>query len=568
MPPLPDEVATTSDPEHAIDSGRTSALAGAGIFLSRIFGLVREIAINGFLGAGGVADAFRAATRIPNLLQNLLGEGTLSAAFIPVYSKLVAEGDEEQAGRLAGAVFGLLAVLSGILVVVGVTMADQLTTLVAWGLPPDTRDLTVSLVQITTVGVGFLVLSAWCLGVLNTHRRFFLSYVAPVVWNCAQIAAMVAVFAATRGEPAGERTEAIAVGLAWGMTIGGLLQFVIQLPTVVRVSGRIRPSLDVRHPAVKRVLTRFGPAVVGRGAVAISSYLELVLASFLAAGGLALLTSAQALYLLPIGLFALSVSAAELPELSRSDPEEFQGRLTKALSRMQFFVLFTLVVYLCGGRMIVELLFQRGQFTAEDTVAIWAILAAYCLGLLAVTSSRLVQSTLFALGDTKGPAMIVIVRDVVGGVLAVALMFQFDRLVVTPTGIEGWNLLPAPIEPLPDAVRDLDGPPHLGAVGIALAASVGNWIEYGLLRLRMHRHHLGAEVPRLAPVLLRLALPATAAAAIAACGTALGGTVSVWLVGPVALGLAGVAYVLLAKARGNPQAEGLVAAARRRVPHR
>ncbi|MCB1376408.1 MAG: hypothetical protein KDJ78_19930, partial [Rhodobacteraceae bacterium] len=204
--------------------------------------------------------------------------------------------------------------------------------------------------------------------------------------------------------------------------------------------------------------------VLGRGVVAISSYLELVLASFLAVGAVSALSIAQVLYILPISLFALAISAAELPELSRAGGHAVADRLVPALSRMLFFVVAALVVYLCGGRLVVGMLFQRGAFGPEDTTLVWAILAAYCFGLLAVCVSRLLQNTLFALGDTKGPAVIVLVRSVVGAAVTVVLMFQLDNIVVTATAISGWDALPAAIAPLPDAIREDDTLPlRMGA---------------------------------------------------------------------------------------------------------
>src|SRR5690349_9897989 len=165
--------------------GRHAFLVATGIFLSRIAGLVRERAIAHFLGNSFAADALRGALRIPNILQNLFGEGVLSASFIPVYAKLVAQGEEEESGRVAGAVFSLLALVTSVLVLSGVLATPYLIDAIAPGFKGETRLLTIQLVRILFPGVGLLVLSAWCLGILNSHRRFFLSYASPVVWNIA-----------------------------------------------------------------------------------------------------------------------------------------------------------------------------------------------------------------------------------------------------------------------------------------------------------------------------------------------------------------------------------------------
>ena len=166
-------------------------LVAAGILLSRVFGLVRQKVTAHFLGDGHAADVLALAFRIPNFLQNLFGEGVLSASFIPVYSRLLAEGKREDAGRVAGAVLTLLALTTTVVVLVGVVAAPLLVDLIAPGFPAAKRLLAVELVRVIFPGVGILVLSAWCLGVLNSHRRFFLSYASPVLWNVAMIAALL-----------------------------------------------------------------------------------------------------------------------------------------------------------------------------------------------------------------------------------------------------------------------------------------------------------------------------------------------------------------------------------------
>ena len=187
--------------------------AAAGIALSRISGLVRAALVTNILGVGVVGDAFAAALRIPNILQNLLGEGALSAAFVPQYSATV-DDDEREAGRLAGAVATFLFFLTAVLVLLAVIAARPLTRLIAWGFEGERFELTVDLVRIIAVGSGLLVMTSWCLGILNSHRRFFLSYVAPAVWNIVQIAVLVTVAAA------GWARADIAEALAWGIVAG------------------------------------------------------------------------------------------------------------------------------------------------------------------------------------------------------------------------------------------------------------------------------------------------------------------------------------------------------------
>jgi putative peptidoglycan lipid II flippase len=530
--------------EH--DTGRASFFVAAGILLSRISGLVRESAMGAFLATSPAGDAFHAALRIPQLLQNLLGEGVLSAAFIPVYAKLIEDGDEEEAGRVAGAIAGLLAAVTGVLVAAAILAAPLLTSVLAPGFEGETYDLTVQLVQIMTAGLGFMVLSAWCLGVLNTHRRFFLSYAAPVLWNATQVAVLV--YVGLRGW-----TEAdIAVAVAWAVTIGGALQFLIQLPLVRRVAPRIWLSVRTDLPGVRTVLRRFGPAVLGRGVVQIGAFIDLALASLLATGAVAALSYAQVLYLLPVSLFAMSIAAAELPELSRSaqEPGVIRRRLTAGLGRISFFMTFTMAAYLVAGHLIVAAIYERRLFGADDTTLVWLILAAYALGLLGIGASRLVQNVLFAVGDVSGPAWIAAIRVALAAGLGVVFMLQLDNVIVLAGSVQGIADLPAPLRTLPDDLR-ATGPLRLGAAGLALGSSVASWVELALLGRRL-QGRLGGPVTVWRP-LGRFIAPGVVAAVVMIGAQLALPELSPLVEAPIVLGLGGLAYLAVAHLQGAPE---------------
>src|ERR1043166_2830164 len=177
-----------SDGGEGERTGRHAFMVGAGILISRIIGVIRQRVFAHYLGFSDAAGAFSAAFRIPYFLHTVFGEGALSASFIPVYANLLARGDQKEASRVADAVLTMLALTTSIIVLVGVLTTPVFVGLFAYSFDPATRELTTQLVQIFFPGAGLLVLSAWCLGVLNSHRRFFLSYTAPVVWNLAIIA--------------------------------------------------------------------------------------------------------------------------------------------------------------------------------------------------------------------------------------------------------------------------------------------------------------------------------------------------------------------------------------------
>lgn len=505
-----------------------------------------------FIGAGRVGDAYRAALTIPRLLQNLLGEGVLSASFIPIYSQLVEQGRRKDAGRLAGAVFGLLAVITGLVVLAGWVLAKPLVSLLLWRLSDDTADLTVELVRVMFAGIGFIVLAAWALGVLNAHRRFFLSYAAPVIWNVAQVAFMVGAWLVWHNVDPATRASDIAKMAAWGVVLGGALQFLVQVPLVLRLVPTLRLSLNWRRPDVGVVLNRFGPALIGRGVVQVSAYVDLILAGLLAGGAIAALGFAQVIYFLPISLFAMSVAASDLPEMARDqdDPEALVRRLQTGLDRIGFYVLFSAVAFITLGGLIVGALLERGQFTGDQTVQVWWILAAYSLGLVASASSRLLQNACFAAGDAMGPARVAVVRVALAAAVGVVLMFSFDSYAVINGSVERLGDFKV-LSPLSDAER-ADGAVRLGAVGLALGSTVAAWLEYGILRHRV-RYLLRRRTVR----------GPTGRLAVAALSAAVLGGVLAWgleplpllVAAPVALLVTGGIYVVLGRGSGVAAAE-------------
>lgn len=461
---------------------RAATFVGAGIFLSRLFGFVRERVFAHFFGTSDFADAWRAALRMPNVIQNLLGEGTLSASMIPVYASFLEEGKEEEAGRFAGAALGILTVVAGALVLLGILLAPLFVPIFIWKWDPQKQALTVTLVRILFPMTGILVISAWALGILNSHRRFFVSYVAPVFWNIAQIAAMVAGGAYF---VLGERD--LVVVLAWGALVGGILQFGVQVPFVLRHLHGFRLSLGRKVEGVGEAIRNFGPVVAARGVVNLSGWLDLILAALLVDGAVAVLGYAQTFYMLPISLFGMSVAASELPELSRMRDEDrgvLGERVSRALRRVSFFLLPSVAAYLALGDVVVAALYETGAFGPAQSLITWAVLAAYSLGLAASARSRVLSSVFYALRDTKTPAKIAYLRVAVSATVGIALMIPLDAY--------GFQRL------------------RLGAAGLALGAAVGAWLEYALLR-RALAGHIGEHGPGLSP-LIRMSLAAALAA--------------------------------------------------------
>ena len=457
---------TTPAKTDTSSTGRSAFFVGAGILISRVVGLIRQRIFAHYFGSSGEGDAFSAAFRIPNFLQNVFGEGALSASFIPVYAKLLAQDDEEHAGRVANAVFGILALVTSVIVLGGVLATPYIVTAIAAGFEAERRDLTIALVRIFFPGAGLLVLSAWCLGVLNSHHRFFISYTAPVAWNAAIIFCLI--FFGNRVD-----LPRLAELTAWGSVAGSALQFGVQLPTVLRLIHHFRPALAFANEHVRQVVRNFLPVFISRGVVQISAFVDAFLASFLGEGAVVALNYAQSLYTLPVSLFGMSVSAAELPAMSKSlgatevVAETLRRRLDAGLQRISFFIVPSAVAFLALGDVIAAVLYQTGRFTHADTIYVWTILAGSAVGLLASTLGRLYSSTYYALQDTKTPLVYAIVRVVLTTILGYLFSIPLPRWL----GID----------------------PRLGAAGLTISAGLAGWVEFVLLRrsLNLRIGHTG-----------------------------------------------------------------------------
>lgn len=482
-------------------TGKYAMLVAAGILLSRLFGLLRLRVFAYYFGNSYAKDAFDAAFRIPNLLQNLFGEGALSASFIPVYAKLLAQGDEKEAGRVAGAILAVLALLVSVLVLIGVLSAPLLVDVITPGFEGPRRELALQLVRILFPGAGLLVLSAWCLGVLNSHKRFFLSYVSPVLWNLAIIAALL--WFGTRGADEAQ-LQRLAVMAAWGSVAGSLIQFGIQLPIVLQLARNLRLNLDLAARPVRTVITNFAPAFVSRGVVQISAFVDQTIASWLPIGAVAALNYAQTIYLLPISLFGMSVSAVELTAMSSTtgDAEtvnaQLRGRLEAGMRQIAFFIVPSAVGFLALGDVIIGALLQTGKFDRAATVYVWTILAGSTLGLLASTLGRLNSSTFYALQDTRTPLWCALARVVVGVALGLVSALYLPAwlglsaswgaaLLTAASGIAGWLELLL----LRRALQKRIGPTRLAASYLArlfAAALVGAAAGWGVKLLVGNQH--------------------------------------------------------------------------------
>jgi len=436
-------------------TGRHAFLVASGILASRLMGLLRQRVFNHYFGLSDAADAFAAALRVPNFLQNLFGEGVLSASLIPVYSRLLADRDEEEADRVAGAIGAILALGSSVVVLLGVVATPYLMWAIAPGYHGEKRDMVILLARILFPGTGLLVCSAWCLGILNSHRKFLLSYTAPVVWNLAMIATILLY--------RGDDLESLSVKLAWGTVLGCALQFAVQIPAVLRLMPRLRLRPDTQSTHVRTVIHNFGPVVLSRGVMQVSAYIDQALASLLGEGAMTAMTNAQSIYMLPVSLFGMSVSAAELPAMSSTTGghEALRDRLNSGLRQIAFLIVPSAMAFFAFGDVITAVLYQSGRFTRADSTYVWGIIAGSAVGLLASTLGRLYQSTYYATRDTRTPLRFAVVRVILTGVLG--------------------YLCAVPLPPLLGIDR------RWGVAGLTASAGVAGWVEFILLRSRLNQ---------------------------------------------------------------------------------
>jgi len=334
-----------------------------------------------------------------------------------------------------------------------------------------------------------------------------------------------------------------------------LLQFGFQLPWVLRLERNIRLNSGRGEPAFREAVSNAGPAILGRGVVQVSAYVDMVLASLLAIGAVARMRYAQTLYVLPLSLFAMSIAAAELPELARDRGKAIDAlreRAVAAVSRASFYVVPSLVAFALLGNVFVAGIYQAGEFTAADVTIVWLTLIAYSAGLLASTSARIYQSAFFALRDTKTTARVAGLRVLTSAVAGTALMLQFEPVTVGTLTIPSGLL---------DNIR-VDGV-ALGPVGLAFGASVGAWLEWALLRRSLVQRIGNVNVG--GGHLVRTFAAALLAAAIGYGVSLVTASMHPLPAAALVAGAFGVVYFTAARAFGLNEARAFTAAVSRRI---
>ena len=452
-----------------------AGVVGFYTLLSRILGLVRDMVFARFFGDKIAADSFFVAFRIPNLLRRLFAEGSLTIAFIPVFTEYLTRKSREDAFFLARAVLTLLSVILVCVTLLGVLGAHWIVRIQAfgWGGSGARYELTVLLTRIMFPYIFLVSIVALFMGVLNTLRHFAAPAAAPILLNVGIIGATLWL-SPHFSEP--------IVGVAIGVIIGGIFQLLLQLPWIYKKGLSLAPCWMPRHPAVKRIGLLMVPAIYGSAIYQLNQFIGTLLASFLPGGSVSWLYYADRIVEFPLGVFAIAISTAVLPSLSKQASERdlagFGDTLGHAIRLVFFITLPSMAGLLVLGQPIIQVFFERGAFDVITTGMTLKALFFYTLGLWAFSSNRVMVSAFYALQDTKTPVKIAI--------LTMAANFIFSLLLMRP----------------------------LQHGGLALSLSLASALQFFLLL-----HFLKKKAPFLGlkPIVKSLVKSVTAALAMGAC---------------------------------------------------
>ncbi|MBN1510781.1 MAG: murein biosynthesis integral membrane protein MurJ [Phycisphaerae bacterium] len=416
--------------------GRRSVLAAAGtvtaaVFTSRVLGLIRESLFAALFGAGKFADAFVLAFRIPNLLRELFAEGSMSSAFVPTFTLALTRDGRDRAYHLGNLLISGLMLITGLLAVLGIVFAPAIVDVMApgFGGDPDKRELAISAARIMMPFLPLITCAAAVMGMLNAQRRFFLPAVAPAMFNVACI--VVGVILWMQDTP----PDRAVLGWSVGSVIGAAVQFGVQVPSLYRLGWRFWPTIRgfFADEGIRRIGRLMGPAVVGLAAVQINILVNSIFASNLGDGPMAQLNYAWRLFYLPLGLFGVAIATVTTTtvaeEAARGDYVALRNRVAHALKLTWMLTVPSAIGLMAVSVPAICLIYQRGAFGAEDTLATAYILVAYAVGLAPYSSIKMVAPAFYALDRPRVPML--------ASITAVVVNVTFNALTYRKLGAVG-----------------------------------------------------------------------------------------------------------------------------------
>ena len=428
----------------------STAIFSAATGLSRALGLVREIVAANYFGARGSINAFTVAFQIPNLIRAIVADAALSSAFVPVFSELLEKGERARAWRVASTVFWLFLLVVGGITALFILLAPVL-------IPPLTGaydDLAVTLSQILFPIVILIGLFGIVTGILNSYDQFTIPALTPVFWNLAIIVGLVV------GVPRADTADGKLYVYAGSIVVGTLIQFLLPLPWLRGLDGRLRLALDIRDPAVRQVFKLMVPVMLGLGLINVNAVIGTVVASKWIDPTIApnAIDKAFRVYMLPQGMFSVAVATVLYPSLARlatrGDMDGFRDTVTRGLRQINFLLLPAAAASIVLAEPIIRLLYERGAFDPDETTVVAQCLAAFSIGLTFNGMMLMLNRAFFSLQSPWVPTAIAVVNLV----LNVVLYAAFERL---------------------------------GAWGIPLAISIANIAGFALLALTL-RHRVGS----------------------------------------------------------------------------
>jgi len=477
--------ATVKAAGERVRIARAAGLVSSMTLVSRILGLVREQVFAALLGAGYHSDAFRIGFRIPNLLRDLFAEGALSAAFVPTYARVLKEEGRAGATRLANRVLTVLAGFLGLMVVLGIVFAWPVVSTLAPGFDaqPGKADLTVLLTRVMMPFLPLVSFAAVAMGMLNAEERFGTPALSPALFNVVTILWAGLLWAL------GLPLDQVVVGWAIGTLLGGLAQFLVQVPALRRSGWSPGVDWAPRDPGLARIGRLMAPATVGLAAVQVNIFVNSIFASH-EPGAVSWLDYAFRILYLPIGLFGVALGTIATAGLARraadDDMDGLRRTLRQSLSMLAFLTIPATVGLMVLGVPVVRLLYERGRFAASDTAATATALFLYSFGLLGYTGVKVLAPAFYALEAPRVPLL--------ASVLAV-----LTNLVVVVAGF-----------------------PHIGFRAVALGTALGSLLNALVLAVAFEKKVGGLLGHGLLRPVARMALAAAAMGGVAwACAVGL-----------------------------------------------
>jgi len=462
---------------------RSAGVVSAAVLLSRLTGLAREIAFARLFGAGIVKDAYDVGFRIPNLTRDLFAEGALSSAFVPTFTRYLAQQGREEAAHLARLVATALMVIVGALCAAGIWFSPAIVSVFAdsFHAIPGKFELTVALTRTMFPFLLLVALAAQAMGALNANNIFGIPALASTFFNLGSLGSglLLAIFVAPRLD------IPPIFGMAVGVVIGGALQLAFQLPALTRTGFHFRPAFDWSHPGLREIFALMGPAILGNASVQVNVLVNTWFATGLTDaagrvlnGPVSWLGYAFRFMQLPLGLFGVAIASAALPSVSRSaasgDHAELRSTLSHALSIVFLLTIPAAVGLIVLAEPMIAAIVQGGRFTATDTEQTALALACYAVGLPGYAAVKVLVPAFYALGNSRTPTLISFVSIAVNYSVAVTMIrvagFGHAGLALSTSSVALFSFC-ALLWQMRQRLGGIDGRMLLGAVTrIALAA--------------------------------------------------------------------------------------------------